>query len=188
MAKNSYVILKMHRAIYPLFFLPNFRNWKEEKAETSRQFCSLYPLLLQHSCLGFWCGLQRFCSLSWHWSCGWAHQRICQRLLYYKTESSNVYSNEGRWFYAHTRRLWDPGLKIVHLFIVVKQWHIVLPQHKRSICSCGREVENSSHFFPSSLPKNLQTPFCQLSNYISNTSPVNIKKITVTCNYVTTFI
>ena len=65
--------------------------------------------------------------------------------------------------YWRTRRhrgsLW---LEKVYSFIVVKQWKIVLPQHKRSICSCGRKVENSSHLFPSSLPDNLQTPFARL--------------------------
>lgn len=85
--------------------------------------------------------------------------------------------------YERTRRRDpSPGLKEVYLFIVVKQWSIVLSQHKRSICSCGRKVENSSHFFPPSLSNNLQTPFVRflVTTWLIH-PPKTLRKTVVTC-------
>lgn len=76
MTKISQLILEECKAIYPHFFLTNFRKWEEyEKARTSRKLCSIYPLLLE-KCLHFWCWLQSFCSLNCNWRRGWAHHRI----------------------------------------------------------------------------------------------------------------
>lgn len=109
-------------------------------------------------------------------------------MFYYKTASKIIFFNikRGRLLYERTRRR-DPslGLKEVYLFIVVKQWSIVLSQHKRSICSRGRKVENSSHFFPPSLSNNLQSPFVR---FLVTTRliypPKSLRKTIVTCDNV----
>ena len=98
------------------------------------------------------------------WPCR-ASDKVPLPFLYIRTDPHNS-SNKQIQVSSQTRSCRGPstGFKIVDLFIVVKQWRIVLPQHKGSICSCWWKIENRSYFFPSSLSDNLQDKLARYYN------------------------
>lgn len=131
---------------------------------TFRKFSSISTWLMKDNWLNCWRRLQKLCRSSRNWRGCVTLQRTWQKVHFpfYSLETYRGNSScSNKQFHieeARTRSWRDPsiGFKKVDLFIVVKQWSIVLPQHERSICGCWWKIENWSYFFPSSLFYKLQ--------------------------------
>jgi hypothetical protein len=111
--------------------------------------------LLDCSSLVFWWRLHSH--LSWTLWYQWTLQRNYKSSVVLNMNIPNQVLKKG-FFSALTRRdrAPTPSLKVVKLFIMLKQGTIVLAQHERCICGRRWKVENRSHFFPSFLSNNLQ--------------------------------